>query len=78
MPKLIINWPDDNFAQDKEDFLRINPNQTTNKGEENLTDNQWIYRKIVLWIKGEVIRGQKERFAEAQQEPIGSEITVNN
>lgn len=76
MPKFTIDWPNETFDQDKEDFLRVNPNQTLNEGEENLTDGQWIKRKIMLWLKGQVIRGRIERLESAREKPIEPEITI--
>ena len=76
MATFTITWPDDTIEQDKLDFLLAAPNQTTGEDEENLTDLQWIKRKIILMVKGTVMQGRRmrqEAEAESLTEP---EITI--
>ena len=77
MAQFTINWPNANITQDKEDFLRANPNQTLNEGEKNLTDLQWIKRKIALLILGQVERGARQRIEEAQLPIVAPDIIVD-
>jgi len=76
MPSFTINCPADKWPDAKRYFLLAAPNQTLNEGEANLSDDDWIKHKILLMIKGIVVKGKRIEQEEQTQQPVDDAFTI--
>ena len=77
MPSFIISCPAAKWPQVKAYFLKAAPNQTLGEGEEQLSDDDWIKRKILLMVKSQVIKGMRMEQEEETVQPTDDALTIS-
>jgi len=76
MPSFTISCPADKWEDAKRWFLLAAPNQTLNEGEANLTDNDWIRHKILLMVKGQIVKGKRIEQESKAVSPVDDAFTI--
>lgn len=76
MPNFTITCPADKWEEAKKYFLLASPNQTLEEGEEQLSDNDWIKKKILLMVKSQVVMGKRMEQEQQAQQPIDDAFTI--
>ena len=74
MHTITIEIPDADWPDYKKYFLLTHPNQTLEPGEENLSDDDWVDRKHLLFSQGSYEKGIRQEFEETTKPPIKKDI----
>lgn len=76
MPSFTINCPAAKWPQARGYFLKGAPNQTLESGNP-LSDDDWIKHKILLMVKGQVVRGMRMEQEEQATRPTDDAFTIS-
>jgi len=76
MPSFTINCPVEKWPQARAYFLKSAPNQTEDS-DTPLSDDDWIKHKILLMVKGQVVKGMRMEQEEQAQKPVDDAFTIS-
>jgi hypothetical protein len=75
MASMTITIPAEKWETYKEHFLNTYPNQTTDS-DNPLTDEQWIKRRILLFVKGAYTKSMNDEFYRDNQPVLDPDMAT--